>query len=274
MSIDQDVLLDAIETGLFLLPELPGRVDWLSVPGVRGRMTPSSDFFANTVGASTLNAGNADETIGEVCGLFVSQNKEFGWLVGPRSTPTDLVHRLNCAGLEKIVDMAGMVHTGLGIPIPTNPAIRVREATGEDVDQASRLLAAALGVSPEGARVVTEALLLGQQTAIRTRVYLAFVKDADEPVAYASTIYVPDQPIVVLFCAATLEPYRGRGIYTSLVARRLADARKDGARAAVIQAVRATSAPICQELGFVEFGSLEWYVWFPEDDTGDVNEPE
>ena len=77
-------------------------------------------------------------------------------------------------------------------------------------------------------------------------------------------IYLPDQPIVVLYCAATLDAYRGRGVYTSLVARRLADAYRDGARAAVIQAVGSTSAPICQKLGFVEFCTMNWYIWEPE----------
>jgi len=179
MGIGEDTLLDAIETSLYLLPELPGRVDWLSVPGMRGRITAGSDFFANLVGAATLDAQNADETIRQVYDLFAGQNKEFGWIVGPRSTPADLAGRLQGAGLEKIV--------------------------------------------------------------------------------------IPHQPIVVLFCAATLEAYRGQGVYTSLVARRLADAHSDGAQAAVIQAVRTTSAPICQKLGFVEMCGLEWYAWFPEE---------
>jgi hypothetical protein len=33
----------------------------------------------------------------------------------------------------------------------------------------------------------------------------------------------------------------------------------------VIQAVRTTSAPICQKLGFVEACGLDWYAWFPEE---------
>jgi len=272
MGIGEDTLLDAIETSLFLLPELPGRVDWLSVPGMRGRITAGSDFFANLVGAATLDVQNVDETIRQVYDLFAGQNKEFGWIVGPRSTPADLPRRLQDAGLEKIVDLAGMVLTDLSASLRTNPAVHVREATASDLEQASILLAPALGISAEGARIVTEALLLGRGT-IQTRVYLAFLEAVDGPVAYASTIYIPHQPIVVLFCAATLEAYRGQGVYTSLVARRLADAHSDGAQAAVIQAVRSTSAPICQKLGFVELCGLEWYAWFP-DCAGEETAPE
>ena len=60
--------------------------------------------------------------------------------------------------------------------------------------------------------------------------------------------------------SATLPDFRGYGIYTSLMARRLADAAQDGIEAAVIQAVRATSAPICRKLGFVEIMPMELYV--------------
>ncbi len=54
-----------------------------------------------------------------------------------------------------------------------------------------------------------------------------------------------------------------RGICTALVARRLADARAAGAEAAVIQAVRGTSAPVCANLGFKEILPLEFYAWVP-----------
>jgi hypothetical protein len=52
------------------------------------------------------------------------------------------------------------------------------------------------------------------------------------------------------------------------VAHRLADARTFGAEAAVIQAVRNTSAPICERLGFVELGGFEFFEWQPAGHTG------
>ena len=62
-----------------------------------------------------------------------------------------------------------------------------------------------------------------------------------EPVGWSYLVYLPDSPIVLLGGAATLPEHRGRGIYSALVAKRLADARADGRTAAVIQAVRSTS---------------------------------
>lgn len=265
MTFSQDSLLEAIETSQFLLPDLPGRVEWLAFPGLRGRITAVSDFFANMVGVSRLRGVEIEQRIGQVCDLFTSQGKEFSWSVGPKSKPGNLARRLQAAGLDKTVEEAGMVLVGLDVSWRVNPNVRVREAIPDDLDVASRLLAPALGITVDGARVVTEALLLSS-SPLRRRVYLAFLQGVEEPVAYASAVYLPNQPIMVLFCAGTLEEYRGHGIYTSLVARRLADARQDGIQAAVIQAVRGTSAPICRKLGFVEIGSLEWYTWFlPED---------
>jgi N-acetylglutamate synthase-like GNAT family acetyltransferase len=87
-------------------------------------------------------------------------------------------------------------------------------------------------------------------------------------------LYLPDQPIALLLSAATLPAFRGYGIYTSLVARRLADARQDGIDAAIIQAVRATSAPICRKLGFVEIAPLDLYVGYAPDESGPQDEAE
>jgi GNAT superfamily N-acetyltransferase len=261
--INKQILLEAIDTSMFLLPELPGRVDWLKIPGIRGRMIDGSDPFVSLAGAARLTPTNVDATLEQIHDHFVTQNKAYGWIVSPLSRPTDLGKRLERLGQENVLELAGMAHTRLDLPIAANPAVSVRPIIADDLEIAIPLLAAALGFTREGARATVEALALSPDP-IRRRAYLAYLKDIPEPVAYASMIYLPDQPVVVLYCAATLEAYRGRGVYTSLVARRLADAYREGARAAVIQAVRSTSAPICQKLGFVEFYNMDWYIWEPE----------
>ena len=74
---------------------------------------------------------------------------------------------------------------------------------------------------------------------------------------------VPGTSILMLSGAATLPEYRGRGVYTSTVVRRIADGRAEGCEAAIIQAVRATSAPICRRIGFRELCGLEMWVKTP-----------
>jgi predicted GNAT family acetyltransferase len=68
-------------------------------------------------------------------------------------------------------------------------------------------------------------------------------------------------PVAVLQGAATLDAHRGHGIYTAMVAARVADARAMGKEAAVLQGDRKTSAPICVKLGFEEVCSVDLYVW-------------
>ena len=60
-----------------------------------------------------------------------------------------------------------------------------------------------------------------------------------------------------------MKEHRGKAIYTTLLTHRMPDAHDHGARAAVIQAVKSTSAPICRRLGFTEICNLEFYTWSP-----------
>ena len=180
MSIDEQTLLYALETSAFLVPELPGRVDRLGVPGIQGRITADSDPFANLVGAATLDEGNADETIWHVREIYAGWNKEFGWLISPLSTPFDLPSRLEGAGLVKSVEMAGMVCTDLGRPIAANPAVYVHEATADDVEAAIHTLADAMEIPVDRAYAMTEALFFSPEPIVR-RVYLAYVEGVDYP---------------------------------------------------------------------------------------------
>jgi hypothetical protein len=262
MAVSDDALLDAIETSLFLFPEVPGLLETLEIPGIQGRLTSVFHPLANLVGASTLSPDDADAVILQVHELFAAQNKPFGWLVGPSSTPSDLTTRLQGAELFKADELAGMAMTDLSTPIQSNPAVQIHEAMLDETVEASGLMARSYGLPEDVARFFCEVYVrLSDQ--IRTRVYLAYLEGADEAVGFSSLVYISDQPIVLLGGAATLEQHRGKGIYTSFVAKRLADARADGAEAAVIQAVRSTSAPICAKLGFRELAALEFYVWMP-----------
>lgn len=270
-DISRQILIDAIDCGMFLLPELPGRVTELAIPGLIGRSIGgleaehASDAFVSLVGAARLADENADEAIRQVYERFAREQRGFGWIVGPLSTPADLRERLARLGMKKVIELAGMAYTHLDLLIPGNPAVAIREVTPDEVDIASRLLAEAIGFTLAGARATVEALAFST-SPLRRRAYLAYLPGETAPVGYASMVHFPGQPLVGLYCAATLKRVRGQGVYTSLVARRLADAYRQGARAAVIEAVRTTSAPICKKLGFEELCTLDWYIWEPDED--------
>ena len=189
--------------------------------------------------------------------IFSPRDHTVGWWVNPSSTPGDLVLRLEAAGFAKVLAQAGQVLTNMGLVIKVNPAVTVRQATPEDRADLIRVYATAYPLPEALAAVWTDVLPL----AAGGRHYLAFLAGVEEPVAVASMLPFPTSTVAVMQGAATLNAYRGQGVYTALMATRLADARAMGLEAAILQADRTTSAPICANLGFEEVGSIDLYAW-------------
>lgn len=263
MSLDRATLVDAIESSFATLPEIEGMVSYLRIPGLRGHETALSHAMVNMITSTDLTQECADDTIRVARDHFRAQHKAFGWIVGPSATPADLGTRLEAAGLTKAFDAAGMALMDLDTHFRVNPALRIREVTPAEVAVASEAMTEAFPAPREVVEFMYRVLFRDRER-LRTRIYLAFLDGVDAPVGCSSMGFVPDRPIVHLRGAATNKEYRGRGIYSSLLARRVSDARKDGAEAAVIQAMVTTSAPICRRLGFTEVCDLQFYTWTPE----------
>jgi GNAT superfamily N-acetyltransferase len=249
-------LVEAIESTLFIYPAALGLSQDLGIPGLRGRITKVSHPLANLCGDARFSEREADSVIAKVKQRY--GGLAFGWVTGPSTRPADLPRRLEAAGLENVDSIAGMVLTDLALPLDVNPSVRVREASWQEAIANSEMMAKAYGLPVEVMRLFNE-LVAATSDRIRSRAYMASL-DGDVPVGWSYLVYLPDSPTVLLGGAATLEEYRGHGIYTALVARRLADARADGRTAAVIQGDRKTSAPICAKLGFRELCGLEIFA--------------
>ena len=256
-AIAERELVEAIESTLFIYPAVHGLSQDLGIPGLRGRVTKLSHPLANLCGDARFSEREADSMIEKVRQRY--GDLAFGWLTGPSTRPADLPARLEAAGLQHIDSIAGMALTELAVPIEVNPKSRVREITWQDAIANSDVMARAYGMPTEVMRVFNEIVALSADR-IKARAYVAALDDDDKVVAWAWLVYLPDSPTVLLGGAATLEEYRGHGLYTALVARRVSDARADGRTAAVIQGDRRTSAPICAKLGFREICGLEIFA--------------
>jgi GNAT superfamily N-acetyltransferase len=250
-------LVEAIETTLFMYPAVHGLAQDLGIPGLRGRITKVSHPLANLCGDARLSERETDAMIEKVRQRY--GDLAFGWVTGPSTRPADLPRRLEDAGLTHADSLAGMTLTDLATPIAANPRVRIEETTMKDALPESEMMARAYGMPLEVMQVFNE-ILAAASERIKSRGYFAYLEGNDKPVAWSFLAYIPDSPTVLLGGAATLEEYRGHGLYTALVARRLADARADGRTAAVIQADRNTSAPICAKLGFREICGLEVFA--------------
>ena len=260
MSVAADAVIEAIESSLQVYPPVSGLSEDLGVKGVRGRVTDLSHPLANMVGMANIAPDDVAATLKMVRNRFSGGRKAYGWVTGPLTRPHDLGERLVASGLKKIDEMAGMVLTDLAVPIAVDPGIEIREGTLHEAQAASEMMGRAYDMPEEVARFFN-VLLAMTGSKVKNSGYFAYVDGGNEPVGWSYLVYLPDSPIVLLGGAATLPEHRGRGIYSALVAKRLADARADGRSAAVIQAVRSTSAPIAAKLGFREVCGLEFYAW-------------
>ena len=262
MPASTNLLLDAIERTLFVYPEVPGLVTDIRVPGVLGRETPVSHPVANLVGCAALDDANADATICAVRDAFAAKKKSFGWITSPPSRPRDLPKRLvesrTCEGRRALRDDPDRSHRADSSQCGGRGAAgQRRRAAPSDTHDSDRLWLAA-----RRRRLVHRSLDCRCRTSPVHDVP-RILADYNGPVAFGNVVFIPETSIVLLGGAATVSDLRGRGIYTSLVARRLADAKMAGADAAVIQAVRGTSAPVCAKLGFKEILPLDFYAWVP-----------
>ena len=252
-------LVQAITSSLLIYPPVPGLTEAIGIPGLQGRATKLSHPLANLVGGARLSERDADATIAKVKQRFVSEKRAFGWVTAPGDTPRDLERRLAAADLHPIAHLAGMA-ASVDLAIAPNPAVRVREVTPAEASREAEMMGRAYGMPADIVELFNR--LLWSSPRIKSRSYFAYL-EGDRPIAWSYLVYLPDSKIVLLGGAATAPEARGRGVYSALVKQRLADARADGREAAVIQADRDTSAPICAKLGFRELCSMEVFAWMP-----------
>jgi hypothetical protein len=249
-------LVEAIESTLFMFPAVAGLTQDLGIAGLRGRITKVSHPIANLCGDARFSEREADTLIEKVRQRYGPL--DFGWVTGPSTRPVDLPRRLEGAGIAHAESIAGMSLTDLSTPIAVNPAVRVKEAPTKDMLAQSEWMGRAYGLPIDVMRIFNQ-ILAASADRFNTRGYFGYL-DGATPVAWSFLAYLPDSPTVLLGGAATLEEFRGNGLYSALVARRVADARADGRTAAVIQADRRTSAPICAKLGFRQLCDLEIFA--------------
>ena len=258
MGASKTEILYALENSMFEFPELPGQWETPTFTGLRAHATPHiSHIFGNMVGVSTLTIENADAVIAQVKDFFGKRQQDVGWWLNPSSTPIDLVNRLEAAGFCRVIEQAGMILTDLQRKIKTNPAVTVRRATSADRSEVIRLYTAAYPLPEQLATVFCDLIPLVEYGAH----YLAFLDGFEGPVSVSSMFSPSGSTVAVMQGAATLSQCRGNGIYTSMMAARLAEAYALGKDTAVLQGDRMSSAPIAAKLGFEEVCSIDFYSW-------------
>jgi hypothetical protein len=240
----------------------------LELPGMRREALPQLVRFVDLLGTdsavlySRLTPESADDTIREQVAYFDSLGHTFEWKHYDYDTPPDLQARLVAHGFVAdepetvvVLDVADLP------PALTGPVhADIRPITSpEDLD-------AVIGIKEEVWE--DDASWLRQQltnelrlTPDLIRIYVAYVDGV--PASSAWLRLHPGTQFGSLWGGSTLMAYRGRGLYTALLAVRAQDALARGVRFLTVDA-SPMSRPILEKLGFQAIGVTTPCVWSPQ----------
>jgi len=207
-----------------------------------------------------LDGDELDALIARQVQVFAERGKPFEWKLHGHDRPADLPDRLRAAGLvpeDMETVLIGRVDAVAAEPsLPDGVVIReVRER--EDFARITQLeesvwdedhgwvdaLAEERAADPDGLRI--------------------FIAEAGDLTVCAGWVRFPsDTDFVTLWGGATLQAWRGRGIYRALVAQRATLAAERGRRYIEVDASD-DSRPILERLGFIAVTTTTPYVWSP-----------
>jgi GNAT superfamily N-acetyltransferase len=199
------------------------------------------------VSYSRLTEANAGETIARQVATFRELGRNFEWTLYGHDQPADLGVRLAAAGLEAEETGSLMVLELAEAPprllAPVTAGVR-RLAELSELETVRALLET-VWEEPFAWFIPRMSRYLAPEGYVS--IYVATV---DEQPASAAWVFFPTgSRFASLFGGTTLEPYRGRGLYTALLAVRVQEAIRRGYQFLHIDAGD-MSRPIVQKHGF------------------------
>lgn len=225
----------------------------ITFPGMRRDVTDSIIRHVrpapgmSTIIFSDLDSTTADAVIREQIAYFRSINQSFAWKVCSGDQPSDLIERLRAHGCVideveavMVLDLAE-TPTALQAPISADVRAITKRTDLRDV------IAVEHTVWNQNCDWITERLGDHLDIPGYLNVYVAYI---DERPASAGWIYFSEQSqFASLWGGSTIAEYRGRGLYTALLAARIQAAIRRGYRYVTIDA-GPMSRPIVARHGF------------------------
>ena len=247
--MDQQQLLALYDHEERILAEYPHRRREITPWGVRHvPLEAAAGMRGGFVSYSRLNEQNVDQAIEEQIAHCESLGVSFEWKVFSHDTPADLRDRLAARGFE-IDDAEAIMVLDLKEtpPLLLAPiAHDVRRIT--DPDQIGAVVAVQEAVWQE--EWSGSASYLSQTMREDPEILAVYAAYADgQIVSSAWLAFQPPSPFAGLWGGSTLPAYRKQGFYTALVAVRVQEALRRGARFLTIDA-SPMSRPIVERFGF------------------------
>lgn len=221
----------------------------------------TSGFRNGFISYSRLDEASVGPAIDEQARFFASIDLGFEWKVFSHDTPPDLRQRLAARGFE--VDEPEAI---MALVLDEAPPQLMAPAAHDvrllvDPDQLDDYMAVQ--------RAVWRKDLSGQAGHLRdtmimfpefTAVYVAY--DQGKPVAAARLFYDGRSPFASLWGGSTVAAHRRQGFYTALLAVRVQEAIRRGARYLTIDA-SPMSQPIVARFGFAHLATAYACTWHP-----------
>jgi GNAT superfamily N-acetyltransferase len=217
------------------------------LPGIV-RMAPQSGDEQGFIAYSRLNEGNAQEAIEAQIAYFEDLGVSFEWKLYDYDTPPDLKQRLEKRGFEIEEEEAILFNDLSALPErlrrPVQADVR-RLEPGQPLDD---ILTIENEVwSTDQSSLVQRLKNIQNEYPDRISLYVAYVDG--EPAAAGWIEFYPSKPIAGLWGGSTRAAFRGRGLYTALLARRAQEALQRGVSYLTVDA-SPMSRPILERLGF------------------------
>ena len=216
---------------------------------------------------SRLDETTAESAISEQIACFRKLGHSFEWKVFSHDSPPDLKERLLARGFELeeteailALDLEAMPEVLLR---PTQHDIQ-RVTKPEELKGVAAIRQATWGEDTTGhhQRLVREL----QEQPDRTQIYIAYA--GGSPVSSGRLNLDPNSSFASLWGGTTLKEFRGRGLYTALVAIRARAAREYGVRFLTVDA-RPMSRPILERIGFQFLTFANALHWRPPSGSTD-----
>lgn len=238
-------------------------------PLVRARYERSG--FVSYRDLDGLTGAALDELINRTVAYFRDDTdvEDFEWKTRGHDSPDDLAERLVAAGLHaepmETVMVGEAAALAVRVEIPAEVTVRRLQISDasfvEDVRRMGAMLVAAFGGGPSGDELIARMQRPGNHSEL-------WIAEVDGEVVCAGRLeVVPGTDFAGLWGGATIEAWRGRGIYRALVAARACSALDRGVRFLQSDCTE-MSRPILERSGLERVTTTTPFVW-----QRPVNEP-
>ncbi len=203
--------------------------------------------FMNGIYRTRLSQIQADAEIDDHYRNYRDHKIGFRWYVFPHSRPTDLDARIQKLSPARVTEMQGLYANtdDPGFKVPSG--VTVEELSRENLDQYTEANIVGWGQSGEQADKIRREIRADfKRGTMGYRGFLARVNGVPASTGLMRIV----KGAGYFFGGSTIPEFRGKGAYRGLVAHRLQLLHAQGISRAFVLARKATSAPICRNLGF------------------------